>query len=621
MISTLTVRLEGSLLLGAGSVAGADETMIRDLETGVPFIPASALKGAIRQQMARIQSPRAADALLGSAGVRAGDQPEDESTADAVDGEDAKGEATPRKTRFAGGKTKVYFSDAVLDGDARKRFEDGIGYSLRTQVSIDRRSGRAAEHRLFDREVIAPFADDLVFHARVDTLDLDGEEKKLLAAAVRGVFALGAGRTAGLGKVSMQWAEGPDTEEEPAADGGEVSGNSPQSPEFSESLGTNLEVLLEAEDPVCVGAGRIRGQFRRSLDYLNASTLRGAVATAGLVARGQAGSDQRGDAEFRRLFFDEATCLRFADAWPVGDFAAHPQPPPFTLRTCKAAGAKHGVVDHLLRSYALQLLAEHGIAAAPDDACRDCGSRLVAASRPLGAKEPKRRIITRLKMDVASGRAEDGNLFSIELMERGTRFVTRLRGVGSKARAFLQDVATQSMRVGHGRGQGYGRMRICDVRATESSDLMHRLEAFDGEVKKQLQALTEVIGQAAADLETAHHYLAVTLLSDLETDPANSKIGEQALLDALGLDQIEIVHGQVRVGQRGGWDTHQGCPRGLFPVLRAGSALLLRTPRPLQDLRPHLGELEDRGAGRARHLGLGWLRFSDPVHTPGWRTP
>lgn len=621
MISTLTVHVEGSLLLGAGSVAGADETMIRDLVTGVPFIPASALKGAIRQQMERILDPAAANALLGSAGVRAGDPPVDESAVEAEGEEDTGAEPRSRQTRFAGGKTKVYFSDAVLRGSARKRFEDGHGYSLRTQVSIDRKSGRAAEHRLYDREVIAPFADDLVFHARVDTMDLVEDEKKLLAAAVRGVFALGAGRTAGLGKVRMQLAEGSVVEEEPVDDGSEISGNNPQSPEINEVLGTDLEVLLEAEDPVCVGAGRIRGQFRRSLDHLSASTLRGAVATAGLIARGQAGSDQRGDPEFRRLFFDETTCLRFADAWPVADFGAHPQPPPFTLRTCKAVGAKHGVVDHLLRAFVLQLLAEQGIAAAPDDVCPECGSRLVAMSRPLEAKEPKRRIITRLKMETASGRAEDGNLFSIELMERGTRFVTRLRGVSPEAKAFLQDVATQSMRVGHGRGQGYGRMRIRDVRATASNDLMHRLEAFDGEVKKLLQALTEVMGRNAAALETVHHYLAVTLLSDLEATPTDSKNGEQALLDALGLDEVEIVQGQVRVGQRGGWDTHQGCPRGLFPVLRGGSTLLLRTPRPLQDLKPHLEELEDRGAGRARHLGLGWLRFSDPIHTPGWRTP
>jgi hypothetical protein len=109
------------------------------------------------------------------------------------------------------------------------------------------------------------------------------------------------------------------------------------------------------------------------------------------------------------------------------------------------------------------------------------------------------------------------------------------------------------------------------------------------------------------------------LLSDFV--PGDSRLrAEDAFAAALDLEGVEVVQGQVRIGQRGGWDARRARPKTYQPIIRAGSVLLLRSSSPLQDLRPRLAELEVRGVGKLREEGLGWIRFSDPVHSPEWRT-
>ena len=587
MTEILELRMKGGLFLDAGGFGGLAGATVRDAD-GLPFIPASAVKGAIREQLARLVDREQVQRIFGGPGYQALPGEHDE----------------PTPERIGGGSTRVYIGDARLaDHTLEEWFRAGLGYSRKTQVSIDRRSGRAADQRLFNREILAPFADGLRFRARLDRSLLEGDDDQAFEAAVRAVFALGGSRSAGLGGLEMALLPAEDEADEPYL---------ALNPE-----GESVEVVLEAVDPLCLGADRFSGNFHRTLDHLPASTLRGAVATAALQVRGVADVDQSGEPWFRELMLDPVTCLRFGDAWPSrGDL---PRTAPQTLRVCKSAEEEHGFADDLLPAYFRSLLAERGVVVAPDEACPECGQPLTSLARPLGVDKPERRVVTRLALDPKSGRGADGQLFSLELLERGTRFVASVDRVGPAARDFLADAARGTLRIGHGRGQGYGRVRIVEVRDRQDDDLASRLTAFDGRVREGLAGLAEALEAAPETLGADRPHLALLLLSDL-APPVHDGSAEDALLETLGLaDEVEIVHGQVRSRRRGGWNALARRPKPYRDVLRAGSVLLLRAATSLESLEPRLRELEEEGVGEAREEGLGRLRFSDNVHLSTWR--
>ncbi len=584
MNETLQIELKGGLLLGGGGALELHDATLRRAD-GVPYIPASAIKGAVREQMVRLcDDPDVVDRILGA-------------------------EGWPRKT--GGPTTKVFFTDARLPEKAAERFRKGYGYGVRPQVSIDRRTRHAAAERLFQREIIAPFT-GLVFEASVDATQLDEGDRKLVGAAVGAVFALGAARTTGLGRVEMSLGESQDAISQDAT---------LETVEIPEE--ETLELVLEAVDPVCIGTDWQVGNFRVTQLGVPASTLRGAVITAALREQKKE-TDQTDESWFRSLLLDPETCLRFGDAIPLADDSEAPPPKvaPLTLRTCKHAREKHGVVDTLLRDCVHHRLAESGIHLALDEDCPVCADRTVAAGRWLDAGTPERRVMSRLALDAETARGKDGQLFSLELLERGTRFAVRLANVGPEGRKLLRDAAQQTLRVGHGRGQGYGRMNIVEARPAASEALVQRLRGFDEAVRAALAGVEEVIGKSATDPDGQKHYLAATLTSDMIAPADGVTGGEDAFERALSLPGAERLYGQVRTGQRGGFQTRARAPKAYQPVVLAGSVLLLAVDSPFEDaLLDRLRTVETHGIGARREEGYGWVRFSDSTHQPGWRKP
>lgn len=580
MTHTLQVHLKGGLLLGGAAVGGFHDVTLRDAN-GLPFLPASALKGAVREQLRRLTSQETADRLLGKQGR------------DPLDPTSAK-ENTERP---GGGTTRVYFTDAVLsDQRHRELFESGAGWAARAQVSIDRKGRTSARRHLFVREVLAPFVEGLRFEAEVDLSRLGAEDLQVFRAGLRAVFALGGSRTSGLGRADLSLQD-----RDPATNGGRA--------EDAEELvsGDAIELVLTAEDPVCM-ANHFRGNLIESQDCVPSTTLRGAVITSALEARGIT-ENLSADPDFRRLFLDEATCVRFSEARPLGDDRVSP----LTLRECKKHPGQHPKTDSLVRSYLQVLAAEKGVFWRPDDTCPECGGRRRAASGSLSNVGPTRRVITRLGLDARSARAGDGQLFSIEVLERGTRFLARAEGLDEESRAYLRDAAKQGLRVGHGRGQGYGRCQL-ELRAAQRDALRPRLVAFDAALRQALLELATWLEVEPEALGADQSHFAVTLLGPLQPG-GREHIAEAAMVDALGpLAGVEVVYCQAKTGQRGGWDALGGRPKPLQPILAAGSTLLLRSRRALEELEPELDHLERRGAGRARAEGYGWLRVSDPIH-------
>jgi CRISPR-associated Csx10 family RAMP protein len=596
----LVIELEGALLISGGPTPGVHSATVRR-ENGLPYLPASALKGAIREQLSRLAGEDVAGRLLGTNGVGS-------------HGEKGSPE------RPGGGTSRFYVGDGELISDPRL-FQSGSAYAVRTQVAIDRQRRRAADKHLYLRDTVAP-SPGVVFLAEADASRLEPDERAMLANVVKAVFALGAGKSTGLGALRMKLVSAPELGRalaelkiERCTTSAALA--SPR-PRITLPPGEDFEVNLEAVDPLCIGTDRLTGNFLRSRDYLPASTLRGALLTAGIeaLAGSSAVADRSGDPAFRRDFLDAETCVRFGDGAICARGTRTPRAFPLTLYGCKSKAAEHGRVDLLLTRYLYALAAEHRHFARPELRCHKCGERLAPWRRVAGVTG-QRRVLTRVGMDRTRGRSEDGKLFSLEILERDTHFRTVVRGVGEEARPLLEAALNGTIRIGHGRGQGYGRLRCAEVRALDDGeDLASRLEGFDRLARRKLEQLAGRLSLPPKELGGEDRHVAVWLLGDLM--PARDQPSpEEALIAALGLEgRAEIVAGDLRVDSRGGWDALLHKPKERRPVLVAGSMALLRTPLELAELEERLDPIERRGAGDARELGFGWIRFSDPIHYP-----
>lgn len=576
------------MLLGGGVAPGLHEATLRSAD-GVPYIPGSALKGAIREQMQRLfptardewnLAPGTVDRLLGSQGW-------------------------PERRDAPVGSLRI--SDAVLEDPlAVERFRRGNGYGLRTQVSIDRRKRTSSHQRLFLRETVAPFDTDLVFVADVEST-LTGKELQLFQGAVRAVFAIGGGRTSGLGRVEMSLAD-PVTPEKDTKD---------------KSLpdAETLDLFFEAVDPICLGGQRAAGNFHPTLDSIPASALRGAVITAALASQGVSEDKSREEA-FQALWIEPESCVRFGEAIPLAaEDAERPSlVAPVTLRSCKVFGEQDGTMDTLVRDAVAMALGRRGVHVALDDDCPVCKGPTTAHPRWPKAGLPEKRVMTRLALDPVTARGSEGQLYSLELLERGTRFVAQVTNVGEEARKWLQNAVAHGLRVGHGRGQGYGRLRLTTATAVEPS------------LKKRLREFDTLAGPLLSRIDKSRRfYLAATLVSDLAVpktrdiskpgDPSSPGAVELRFLEALDLS-AEILHAAVRTGQRGGFQTLEGRPKPFLPVVKAGSVLLLALPEPPDGaFFKKLENLERYGIGELREEGFGGVRLSDSIHHPGWRMP
>ncbi len=615
----LVVTPKGGLLLGGTTRPGVNDATARDAD-GVPFLPATALKGALREQLVRILTAAEADTAAASVERILG------SVSDATPRPDGK----PTE-RYGGGRTRVFIGDArVRDGAMRSAMKKGShALVTRHHVSIDRRSRRAADERFFSREVVAPFFDGLTFIADIDLglLLADPEhgaaDLRRLRAAVHAVFALGAGRSAGLGHVAMTLEQS-----EPVETIGDNAGSHTAVviPEAA-----SIELVLEALEPICAGDRLFTdSNYHASLGYLRASTLRGALITAAMTARGVR-RDMRGDADFRCAVLDEATCLRISDATPLRNCQRPPRPAvaPFTLRTCKYGDEAHGCLDILVLHWIQAMLAATGHFLAFDESCQhrvgggaSCAARLKAAPERLGMGAPDRRVVTRVALDTARGRADHGKLFSIDLLETGTRFAVRIDRLTPYARDLLTDAQRVPIRVGHGRGQGYGSLRLVSARSAPVDDLAARIKAFDKAARRAWHAAWVHAGvepAVIADPVPGKLLVTTTLENDLLPPAEASRPRLDTAFDhALGLKNSEMQFAAVRGGHRGGYDNHGNQQKEFAPMVTARSCLLLAVPDNDHSLE-RLAAIEEGGIGRCRDQGYGRIRISDPLHLPGWK--
>lgn len=587
------------------------------VEDDVPLIPASALRGALRESL---------EAILRGAGRAAcargtGRDPLEDRPA-------KKDEATSEAagcTRGENGGPCIacqLFGTPALHVGARGCFAalhlgDAVkttaldAWSVRHGVGIDRARRSAKEKVLYDARIPAP-GDDLEFLAEGRLLD--DELEPYLEAAVAATKHVGARKSRGLGRVelTLTMVDAPARKLSVDADA--------------------VEIRVRLRTPAMVGGHQIHPSLRVTRAEVPGSVLRGAVGFALARALGSEATDPA----FTDLVHEQSGA-RFGFLHPrapsggdrskvaLTDEAAKrfavvpessPEPWPITARACKTAGVRHGVSDLLLLRIAAALVetpeAAERVRERVREVCPACEGALKAAPGNRSWPErPGTRTVTRVSIDRPTGTARSGALFSHEVLEAGVELTGRITGIPKPSRARLAEALGLPLSIGRGVSLGWGALEVEKVvRAPDAPDVKRRARAF-------AETLAKLFAALELDVERARRLVSLTLLSPLVPSERETSddFGEPDLLE--GFPEGTSVHLRLRrftiVGR---WDQRAGQepPR---QAVEAGAVFVLEVPGPVADseaVLTRLRALEAEGAGVWTRMGYGALRSFDPVH-------
>ena len=608
---TLCLHFESALLVGGyRTPSGFADTATALDSQGQAYLPASALKGALREACTRLLRERGDNCcditapcgstertsefategqelpsgyclvceLFGATGI--------EGVGFAHDAEDRRPSATEGTPGLVGG---LRVRDAVLDGAAEERLR------LQPGVTLDSTRGAATPGLLFLKEVFDPPERPVTvpISARVSRAAWD-----LLRDAVPLLTAVGAGRSRGLGRLCVVF-------EEPAAPP-----CAPPSIICVETLDESAIVDIEAVEPLSVGGRPTSGSWLPSLHHLPGGAIRASIAAA-LVE----GGVSRDDVVLRAAFQDEGDArLRFSDALPVSpswhEKLDLPLPCSASLLACKNRDCKGVIRDTLLTgALAVRLLAAGGTWEPPR--CPKCDDDLTTAEGIFPKTELRHRFVTRVGLDPRTGSAMPGMLYTVELLEQKSRFVGTVAGLSKE----LVDLLSKAgpIRIGRGRSRGQGLVQV-RLRRPGSNTGLTALASRQAEFVRAARSLLSLARRlGAGDLpEDVRQLVPVLLRTDMAPQVSLEKLPDVLAEAALG-HGARVFSAHQRNGERYGFslgfdqDARTYGPRPVQPVARAGSIYLLQGVKPPELER--LARVEAQGLGEQRHLGLGQLQF------------
>jgi len=616
----LEIELHGPLLVGGrrAPARGIDQTTLHRFEEDgwVPYIPATALRGAVRMQL---------EALLRGAGREATTPyPLDEGLADEAALPDDRvarifGYSGRRLERAGGRSGRVRLTDAMpCDGQAAAR-----SIAIRPGVEIDDRYGTAEDHKLYHREVADPGSEPLHFRARLDHDGLDEDDLRVLRAAVETTTALGAAKASGGGYVAIRWV---------------ADETSPPSTTVVRTGGRarRARITLRLREPMHLGAGGPIGNYQATRTHVPGSTLRGAIAWA-LIRRDRRVTESPG---FQELFVDEERRASFGDALAAVPGAGTPVVVPVTRRK-RRPGADE--VDLLPSELARQVVHEALEAAASTPNAWLRGEAAEAKLEEIPARPAAgvlRTVRTRVSIDRELGTAAEGRLFSIEQIEAAsllassagarswpTTFVAEVRGLTPLGADLLASLDGVPLLVGAGRHHGLGavsaRIELDDTVEDEGAIARSRVERLTAEVTDRVEDYAARCGVERPQLG-GDAVLALVAMSDFVRDS-----GVDHPLAGVSPRAGQPVRTFLVPGTVGGYDQRkqsgkdgEGEPlKPLHPAVGVGSIYVYRVPKAALEevLEAALGPLAD-GVGGCRESGCGRFAVLEPEHRSAeWR--
>lgn len=456
--------------------------------------------------------------------------------------------------------------------------------SLRNHVSLERATREAAAQRLFQHRV-TPALPTLRFEGILEASEeLTGDELDLLQSAVQITDQIGGGRGRGLGLVSVALSPW-------AAERSQLKSVAPAEsadPATDAAGASRLVLCLEAEEPLHLAGVKDLTNYSPSRDYLDGSTLRGAVAAA--LAEGTE------PARLEDLLGGNHAAI-FGDARPG---AAGAVPAPLTLTVPKRGGTP---LDEAAR---LCARACGGRTSTPRDDMRAARGTFVPDGAGWSALSIPRRIITRAARDTATGGVAQGKLFSIEVLDPGTvepnrsdatvcrlRFYAPVTGTAAQL-ALVVEAGRRGLVAGGDRSYGCGRLRLIETSTEEVLPPCATRHA----------AWAELVGRlGVAAPEATGVLLAMGPLA----------VSQERLVGALEEVGLTLIEGVGRRQMYGGWNVRMRLPRTLSSHFVPGSTFVVAR-RAGDSALSALAQIETTGIGPGRADGWGRLVTCHPIH-------
>lgn len=569
----LTVKPRGALFFGGHSAShGASGGDTAHDRLGL-LVPASSLKGALRESALRL--------------IRAVDQ--DPEPLLSLFGDEAQ--EKEGKLRF---------------GPLRPSEDHANPYGVRHHVSLVRETRSASHGHLFEQKVVAAGL-DLGLTGTLDVIaPLTEMEIDLLKAAAETTDQLGAGRGRGLGHVeirlepcskpksaqsAIEWPPALDPQRQVAGDVGSS---------HREDL-WQVVLELEAVEPLKLGQVKDRSNVESTQEVIAGSMFRGAVAAA--VYRIPDLAPEERDSMMQSLM-GEPNPVIFGDGHPAPHGATSQGVvdvihAPGTLKVPKAGGdPEDDALDVCLRAIGAEASVGRpgGLASAK-------GSWASISSKPNGSWERvsvPRRLITRLARDSISGRAAEGKLYSLDVVDPGASthrgpllYQIPIQGTADQVHGVIRAVQA-GVRVGGTRSRGFGAVELRRVLQIEPSDLAERHRRWAGALEQRGldPAMAASTGVLLAQGPVALHQPRL-----------------EARFAGLGL---RLIGGSSNRRLMGGWNSRVNLPRTAQGCFLPGSVWIVRTLA--GSALPALEILESEGLGPGRADGWGRLVACHPIH-------
>lgn len=600
----IPIKLKTSLSIGGFTSPSifVDGTTARE-ESGPPLIPASAIKGAIRIELEKLIRAKGLPCCLSPKPetMCPPNSPEPCLACQIFGGPGREG-----KIRISNGivvnKSLRQLFEKEEDG---KNIPTGFGYEVRHGVSISRKLKTAKEERLFSKEIVSNFSSLKLVANMLEKEPLNSEELEWLKKAAASVTAIGGDRSRGLGWVEMELRE--------------IQVQHLVSSKVDPLKGKSIKIVITLDEDLNISDAGSPGYFLKTLDYIPASTLRGGLANKlkDLLSGGF------GNPLFKKLFLDPKDSLIFSNAYPYSE-GIETKPIPLTARTCKAwPGFRDeggdGVWDILIPELINKDIPKK---------CNKCPTAL----EPLdgyylanfsGSYLIPLKVSTKTALNRKLGTSQEGMLYSLESIEKGEKFIARIKSPSEEVINNLLDTLTLKgiLFLGHSKSRGQGHIRF-ELRKDDASGnrLSKRFEGFN---RKILQLQGE---DPDAWENQEERFLSLTLLSDLLLPLEERGYPYKLYSDTLrkyfkqglnGLD-LKLVRSYVRTNFKGGWNDAHKLPKEGRWAIECGSVFLYSlksndeeiTKKLLEDLE----RIEDFGLGLKTQEGFGQVRVCDEFH-------
>jgi CRISPR-associated Csx10 family RAMP protein len=614
----LSLTFDGPFNVGAGALGGslADKPLTRDAR-GLPMVPASTFKGRLRHEIERLAP------VLYPTDLALCASPLPETM--------CQGDQEPCLVcRLFGSPWhigKLTFTDLKLTEPSFLTTEEVPTSDLRYGVGLSRQRRVAEDQLLYTTEVFLP-GTPITLKGTISG-DLDREELNLVRAGLEGLFAVGGGKTKGLGwfDLAIEVFDEPDP--------------SPATLTTVETQADWLEVIVRLESPALFGTEANEAYFVTTRTYIPGAVLRGSLARQMLTLCNHGPEGPHDDCDFGRLFSAETAPI-FEHLYPTTAGAREFSfPAPLTARSCKyhpgfsAARDKqeqgHGVGDILIRQAVFERLhGEQILPALYQPRCPQCQGDverfddfivLIRADRFDSITVPARRT-SRTAINRQRAVAADGQLYTLEMIEpldnrrRPTTFRGRVRASPPQL-AVLAHWLSQLKAIGRSQSSGLGQVKVEVKRPEEISfhlpPLEERLKDFNKAVREEWGFYQRVAG--VHPLPEDVFFFSLDLLSPVSlswhglpvTAPPPELLGF-----ASGVYMQRAFAGyQIR----GGWHMGANLPRRTQLTVTMGSVFLYRSEGySLQELKERLSSLEQDGIGDDRARGLGRIVVCSPFH-------